>query len=250
MSATQTEQHRQWAFGQFDLPADASEADTLAAVASALQLHGFVPTESLSDALGVVRGTANELDVERRSFALDEEQRLLDSVSRFGEHMFSLSPDDRSVEWQALLAETSRSPRPHALASALRRGVRVDASVVPIDDVNLNELAAELFALFPLPAARKSTRRWEVLSRLCQDNDRWAVAAIHLRDEYPEIAAIDQPLIDQLADWTTISRRARKAMQRGAHHRDVHRESSRPRNKRRATAKLPERHLLFMTGQD
>ena len=159
MPANQSEQLRNWALGRLDLAADATAAETFAATASALQSHGFVPAAPLADALDVIHGSASEVDDQPPGFAIDDEQRLLDCVAQFGDRMFALSPADRTAAWQALMTETSRSPYPHALVAALRRGLRVDTKVLPADDDDVHELAAHLFSLFPLPTARKSSRR-------------------------------------------------------------------------------------------
>jgi hypothetical protein len=202
-SNTQTRFQRctEWACHVLELPPDADAAQARGRLLRLLEDAEFVPPAEWVDACDVLvrRASGDTQKVPPPSFLIDDEARLLEEIESFRGEILSLPAAERVKRFDELVKESQPIPRAAARAEQLRPALSARPDSVPEKDSDTRRLSECVVELFGLSPRERSVRRRRLLTRLADDIERWETAAQWLQVRHPELAALDPPLLDGLA---------------------------------------------------
>jgi hypothetical protein len=195
---------RRRAAGLLGVPEDASGAEARRAYLRQLRENDFVPPRAARQALHVLGGGPALPETDEEA-VLEEEGRLRAEVDSFAQEFFDVPVARRRERWQALLSWCRQVPPLVARLSALKAGLALDKQRLYLDDSPPGQLVAHLVEAFPLSPLARAAARQDFLrpiekSSAADDSRDWEKAARSVRDAWPDVAALDDELVDHLAE--------------------------------------------------
>jgi hypothetical protein len=208
-----------WAGQNLGVPVDASARQARAAFMSRLAEYQWLPPPAVQESLDYwTRPAETKIfpSLREQAFA-DEEYRLRAQIDEFAQNFFKMAAGRRQIRYQELVDQcawsVSLSGRLRTLAAGLDLNSRDWENLPPAQQ----ELARHVCELFVLPGAERARRRWQLLQELEGPGDAWKTqvadwkfAAQDLQKSYPDLAALEPVLIDELA-WGKARRQRDRA---------------------------------------
>lgn len=197
-----------WARETLGVSAAATQAEVRGAFLAGLALDEFMPRETWHQAYQTL---VNEFEgvtdvTEPAEFLRHEAEQLDEEVENFAVRMFSLPVEVRQREHLELCRRTLPESRTMARLEALRPGLAADPSVFSSNAPMCIRLAEHLVDLSTLHPSARAARRFEIIESLGPEISKWETAARIFKSQQPKLAALDEPLIDQLANWSQVQK--------------------------------------------
>ena len=191
---------RRRAAGQLGLAPDAGPAEVRAAFLRLLERAGFAPPARDRRAWRLLSEAAGPAEPDPDAL-LEEEQRLRAEVEDFAGRFWSLAPGERRRQWAELLARCAGAPGARARLQQLEIGLSARPGEAGAGGPLVGELAAAVQDLFVLRPADRAAARQALCRRARENPGDWEAAARGLREQHPDLAALQPGLVTDLERW-------------------------------------------------
>jgi hypothetical protein len=192
---------RSWAAERLGVAPDAPPERLRTEFLSRLPGEDFQPSAELRHSFILLDDTIKE-GTKQRCAALHarqaEQERLEAEVEAFAQAFWSTPRSTRLEHWDQLMTAANRSPRARARLEHLRPALAVDSPSGRLDDKNVAELLEQLQALAVcVPFEQAALRRTFLADR--QEKASWRTAVKQVRDQFPQLAALQEDFLKTLA---------------------------------------------------
>lgn len=191
---------RDWARQKLGLPRDLSSSDTPAALLRRLVDCDFAPARDENDAVDVLsklETTARKLTPQGYYEARFGE--LKDEVAVYAERFFRLDPQIRRQTWEQLQLRCAPFPSLCLWLERLKPGLNLELPFGESASSNVATLVRFLCQWFAgYPFGDRSAIELQ-LTTTFQDRMHWKPAILVLRLDFPDLALLFEPLINQLS---------------------------------------------------
>jgi hypothetical protein len=217
-----TAEDRDWARGVLGVPAGAAPQEAFGIVLARLEEAEFVPPPQWEQAMLLLADEPPRelwLRHQREDMLRPREIALKAEVDCLAEEFFALLPAARHARWRELTEKCAFSVPLSARLEALVDGL--DVTPPPIEDdpsLPISRLINDLCRAFVLPPSLRTMRHVKILRRAAADPRLWQTTARDVRDRYPQILPLGSSLIETLADYVSVQKKAvqKHAQQRAA----------------------------------
>jgi len=211
---------REWARGHLQVAAHASRREARAACLRKVAEYQWLPPAAIEESheyWARPDGAKFFPSLFEQAFH-DEEFRLRGQVEEFARTYFDVNPAQRQKRFQVLVDQCAWSANLRARLHGLAAGLELDRQVWEHAAPEEKELAQHVCQLFSLTPRERAQRRWQLLQELEAPDEpwepamarrrektgktgiaKWEAAARALQDNYPDVAALEPILVDELA---------------------------------------------------
>lgn len=191
-----------WASDELNLKEDAS-SETLRKVFLKNLHDGFsLPSEDHCAAFHYLQAIAEtDADVAfPERFIIQEENRLNRAVEKFARNILHIPPPHRKEQWEELYNQCRGTLRPLLRCELLRPGLDVDMSDISSKDTDSMELATKLSEMLIAVPIKRGKWRQQIRDLWKDEPSKASRVAKRFRHRYPNFAAIDSLLIQELVN--------------------------------------------------
>jgi hypothetical protein len=192
------------------VPAGTDPAAARAAFLGRLERVEFAPPAHWCAGLGMLAGSAGAARLAGDEIAEARRQELEAEVNHFSEEYWSLPPMERDARWQLLRDLCAAEPPLRLHLDHLAIGLDLEASEFTRFDGTSGLVAELVRELFPLQPAERAARRQAWFDQIGRMPKGYLEAAALLRNEAPQLTALEPALLARLDEAGEAQTRAER----------------------------------------